>query len=310
MIRIPIVKKLTLSHFIGVYGKEVKDNNRLLSDAKAPTALDTSTGKYVPQSVFCRYLNGVLEEIGASRFIAVMNSECQRLVERFLVQDTGLEFLASYSMHNRIHGRYEGDRFVISLDSCYPLVKQSRLGITAEIMAIYFVIHTIQKQVEAKPIPFAIRLQCSDTALLDAFDLNVPIYLEHGATQLVFDKECEEIATLVSGYIPLEPLDFSQNIELAIESYIGRATYSFEEYCELLEIHPRAMQRHLKEEGVTFRELKEKQNIKFAKRVLQEYKFSVHDVAIHLGYSAPSQFIRAFKRLEGTTPLQWLKQQS
>ncbi|GAM60456.1 hypothetical protein JCM19232_789 [Vibrio ishigakensis] len=77
-----------------------------------------------------------------------------------------------------------------------------------------------------------------------------------------------------------------------------------------MEIHPRAMQRYLKEEGVTFRELKEKQNIKFAKRVLKEYEFSVHDVAIHLGYSAPSQFIRAFKRLEGTTPLQWLKQQA
>lgn len=126
----------------------------------------------------------------------------------------------------------------------------------------------------------------------------------------MFDKGATDIKALVDSFNALEPMSLSENIELAIESYIGRTAYSFEEYCELLEIHPRAMQRYLKEEGVTFRELKEKQNIKFAKRVLKEYEFSVHDVAIHLGYSAPSQFIRAFKRLEGTTPLQWLKQQA
>ncbi|GAM77966.1 hypothetical protein JCM19241_694 [Vibrio ishigakensis] len=222
MIRIPIVKKLTAGYFIDVFSKEVKDNASLLNSSQVSTALDTSMAQYIPQSVFSRYLYKVLEALGPNRFIELINCECQKLVEGLLTQNKGLDFLASYSMHNRIHCGYEGERVVVSMDSSYPLAKQSKLNLADEIMAVYFVMYAIQKQIKGSPPPFGIRLQSPNTPLLDSLDLNVPLYLEHDATQIVFDNANADIKALVDRFNALEPMSLSENIELAIESYIGR----------------------------------------------------------------------------------------
>lgn len=222
MIRIPIVKKLTASYFIDVFSKEVEDNASLLNSSQVSTALDTSMAQYIPQSVFSRYLYKVLEALGPKRFIELINSVCQKLVEGLLTQNKGLDFLASYSMHNRIHCVYEGERVVVSMDSSYPLAKQTKLNLADEIMAVYFVMYAIQKQIKGNPSPFGIRLQSPNTSLLDSLDLNVPLYLEHDATQIVFDNANADIKALVDRFNALEPMSLSENIELAIESYIGR----------------------------------------------------------------------------------------
>ncbi|MDO6498238.1 helix-turn-helix domain-containing protein [Photobacterium sanguinicancri] len=48
-------------------------------------------------------------------------------------------------------------------------------------------------------------------------------------------------------------------------------------------------------------------NIAFAKRVMKQRNVSISEISAHLGYAEPSQFIRAFKKSENITPLQWSK---
>ena len=41
--------------------------------------------------------------------------------------------------------------------------------------------------------------------------------------------------------------------------------------------------------------------------VLIQRNSAVGDIAVHLGYADDTQFVRAFKRANGITPLQWKK---
>ncbi|MEH6344090.1 MAG: AraC family transcriptional regulator [Bermanella sp.] len=64
----------------------------------------------------------------------------------------------------------------------------------------------------------------------------------------------------------------------------------------------RSLQRHLKEENTSFKEIIEACKLATAKRLLTKDDQSVTDIAFLLGFSSPSNFVRFFKRLEGISP--------
>lgn len=89
--------------------------------------------------------------------------------------------------------------------------------------------------------------------------------------------------------------------------YIGRVDVDLVSFGQINRMGKRTIQRALSEEGTTFRTIKETLSFEFAKRVMTEQDYSISDIALHLGYADASQFIRAFKRANGITPLQWKK---
>jgi AraC-like DNA-binding protein len=68
------------------------------------------------------------------------------------------------------------------------------------------------------------------------------------------------------------------------------------------------LKRRLQDEGLTFRDVKEGVILELAKRALSETDIPVGDIADRLGYSEPSSFHRAFRRLSGTTPSDFRRQ--
>ncbi len=67
-------------------------------------------------------------------------------------------------------------------------------------------------------------------------------------------------------------------------------------------VSQRSLNRYLKNENVTFREMLSETRQHLAKQYLLEKKISIIEIAFNLGYSDSSNFSRAFKKWVGVTP--------
>jgi len=75
-----------------------------------------------------------------------------------------------------------------------------------------------------------------------------------------------------------------------------------------MQIPVRTLQRRLKEEGITYRELVEEFRFREACRRLNDTDDRVATIAAALGYKDPSHFSRAFRRWSGVRPSEYRRQ--
>jgi AraC-like DNA-binding protein len=71
---------------------------------------------------------------------------------------------------------------------------------------------------------------------------------------------------------------------------------------EMLGVSRRTLLRALESDGLTYRHLVDRVRFEAASRMLGESDASVTETAYHLGYSSPSNFVRAFRRMTGLSP--------
>ena len=67
-------------------------------------------------------------------------------------------------------------------------------------------------------------------------------------------------------------------------------------------VEPRTLQRRLRQQGLTFRQVADEARVDVAKRLLEAADLALGQIAFRLGYSQTSAFHRAFRRIAGTTP--------
>ncbi len=77
---------------------------------------------------------------------------------------------------------------------------------------------------------------------------------------------------------------------------------NFEDVANTLHTSPQTLRRRLKEEGLTYQELKDQLRRDSALFYLERGDLSIQQVAQKLGFSEPSTFHRAFKKWTGITP--------
>ncbi|MFD1747485.1 AraC family transcriptional regulator ligand-binding domain-containing protein [Rhizobium helianthi] len=76
----------------------------------------------------------------------------------------------------------------------------------------------------------------------------------------------------------------------------------FESIAEELKLAPATLRRRLKAEGQSYGAIKDEIRIVIAERLLREETLNVADIANQLGYSEPSAFYRAYRKMTGATP--------
>jgi len=74
---------------------------------------------------------------------------------------------------------------------------------------------------------------------------------------------------------------------------------------ERLGMHERTLNRRLEAEGTSFRHEFEQVRYTVARQLLSTSSASLVEIAVSLGYTDASAFIRAFKRWSGVTPARW-----
>lgn len=99
-------------------------------------------------------------------------------------------------------------------------------------------------------------------------------------------------------------------VESAIRMLLSTGECNKENVATCVGLHPKKLQRLLKDQHTSFRELLEEVRKKEAMRQLQQRQVSLTTLALQLGYSELAVFSRRFKEWFGLSPSDWQKDSS
>lgn len=94
-------------------------------------------------------------------------------------------------------------------------------------------------------------------------------------------------------------------IESSIKMLLATGDCSIENIALCMGVHPKKLQRQLKQRGTTYRDLLEDIRKKEAVRIMNIGSINLTDLALQLGYAELSIFSRCFKNWFGITPTEW-----
>lgn len=104
-----------------------------------------------------------------------------------------------------------------------------------------------------------------------------------------------------------------QGVAAEIEEFItrepGLLALGVEDMADRLNLHPRTLQRRLKDEGDSYLHVQARMRHRLACQWLRQGDVSIDDISARLGFSDRRAFTAAFKRWEGATPSAWREQQ-
>jgi AraC-like DNA-binding protein len=112
----------------------------------------------------------------------------------------------------------------------------------------------------------------------------------------------EFVAQCEAAMRELDPNDpMTRSVRDALK-HAGPPFPNLETLCRQVGCSPRTLRRRLGDEGTGYQELLDEARFTWAKRALRHSRRPVTEIAYDLGYSAPSNFTRAFRRALGISP--------
>ena len=118
------------------------------------------------------------------------------------------------------------------------------------------------------------------------------------------DKTVDRLNTIEAGM----GIDLLEEMRSVIRPLIVSQSCKIEQVAGILSMHPRTLNRRLKELNTSFREIIGEMRYEIAKQMLRDEGISILKISNTLAYSDPSEFTRAFKRWSGMTPSAWRMQ--
>ena len=123
---------------------------------------------------------------------------------------------------------------------------------------------------------------------------------------LALGEHNQELHDLATSYLDLQfpkpRTPFRVQVTKAIEGLMGTGTCTYTEVADALAMHPRTLQRRLREEGTTFEDLKDEARRDLAERYLSHPDVPLTQVSALLDYSEQSALVRSCRRWFQTTP--------
>ena len=89
---------------------------------------------------------------------------------------------------------------------------------------------------------------------------------------------------------------------------LGQQRCTLEQLAEHFAMHPRTLNRRLREAGTSFRELHGEAVQEIARQLLRDTRRSLPSISALLGYAYQTSFNRAFSRRDGMSASKWRKQ--
>ncbi len=96
-----------------------------------------------------------------------------------------------------------------------------------------------------------------------------------------------------------------RRVELKLLEQLSSGHASQDTIAKALHMSPRTLQRKLRDEGATYKELLDSTRRYLAAQYVKESRLSVSEITFLLGFSEPANFSRAFKRWTGRSPSEY-----
>jgi AraC-like DNA-binding protein len=109
----------------------------------------------------------------------------------------------------------------------------------------------------------------------------------------------------VASYWAVAEPTMAQKVSRILRARVIVENATLESVAAELGLHPRTLNRRLKDEGSTFRDLLNDARYEVARQLLRVTRVDIADIGEALGYADPSGFTRAFERWSGLSPSQW-----
>jgi AraC-like DNA-binding protein len=166
--------------------------------------------------------------------------------------------------------------------------------------------------------PLRVTMQRDTPAIVDTFSqvFRAPIQFSAPENMLLFSNADltaplptanAELARandrVITGYLARFTHD---SIKIRVEAKLleqlssGRATQG--SIAKALAMSPRTLQRNLKQEGTSYKQLLDDMRRQLASQYIKESRLSVNEITFMLGFSEPANFSRAFRRWTGVSP--------
>ncbi len=103
------------------------------------------------------------------------------------------------------------------------------------------------------------------------------------------------------------PDNLPAQVRSIISDLMASGECTLERVSQVLDCHPRLLQRRLQHEDTNFRQLLQQTRRDTAEQFLRHGKLSITDLALNLGYAEVAVFSRHFKQWTGLSPREWQK---
>ncbi|RZL02662.1 MAG: AraC family transcriptional regulator [Rubrivivax sp.] len=108
--------------------------------------------------------------------------------------------------------------------------------------------------------------------------------------------------TLLNQQLPVNSGDVVSQIELHFRQTPALLSLGIERMAQRLELHPRTLQRRLREAGQAYTAIQARCRLDMAKVALNEPRCHIESLSTELGFADRHSFTRAFKRWTGLSP--------
>lgn len=132
--------------------------------------------------------------------------------------------------------------------------------------------------------------------------LDIPLALSDPEVVREIDERCSALGQRM----PRADVGWGEYVTMVLREARGEQI-TLEDLARRVNVSARTIDRHLKKEGLGFRELSDKVRFERACELLCAEGASIVDVALHLGFSDAANFSRAFKRVVGVSPGEYQK---
>ncbi|NIB41653.1 AraC family transcriptional regulator [Pseudomaricurvus alkylphenolicus] len=147
--------------------------------------------------------------------------------------------------------------------------------------------------------------QAHNTIKLEEDLLETPVATADPNLLLILKQQANQLFDQIAG-----TQDLVRHVRVLLTTGLGNKELTTETMARQLNMSVRNLHRQLRERNTSFSELRDETILQVSKEALLETDASITDIALKLGYSEASAFVRVFKRLSGSSPLQFRKHSS
>jgi AraC-like DNA-binding protein len=152
-------------------------------------------------------------------------------------------------------------------------------------------------QAATLPAPLRIR-QSRDAAVFATRMLDMPL---PGAAPGLHQRAQE----LLNQQLPVTGSSLVHQIESHFKQTPALLSQGIERMAERLDLHPRTLQRRLKDEGQAYTDIQARCRLDMAQAALRGAQCNIESLSTELGFADRHSFTRAFRRWTGLSPSAW-----